>query len=107
MFERIEGEDAVRLEEAFSIEEVVSTLFDLSGDKALGLDGYPLAFWLSSWEFVKEEAVGFFQEFYEHGRFVRSLNITFLVLIPKKRRTEDSRDFRPINLVGRLYKLLA
>ena len=30
-----------------------------------------------------------------------------MVLIPKKARAEDLRDFRPINLVGSLYKWLA
>ena len=38
---------------------------------------------------------------------VRSLNSTFLVLIPKKEIAEDIRDFRPISLVGGLYKILA
>ena len=47
------------------------------------------------------------KEFHEHGRFVRSLNSIFLVLIPKKAGVEDLRDFRPISLVGGLYKLLA
>ncbi|RVW78761.1 putative mitochondrial protein [Vitis vinifera] len=51
--------------------------------------------------------MGFLKEFHEHGRFVRSLNSTFLVLIPKKAGAEDLRDFRPISLVGGLYKLLA
>ena len=38
-----------------------------------------------SWDFVKEEIMGFVNEFYEQkNRFVRSLNSTFLVLIPKK-----------------------
>ena len=51
--------------------------------------------------------MNFFREFYEHGKFVKRLNATFLVLIPKKKRgAEDLRDFRPISLVGSLYKWL-
>ncbi|RVW28776.1 Transposon TX1 uncharacterized 149 kDa protein [Vitis vinifera] len=41
------------------------------------------------------------------SRFVKSLNATFLVLVPKKGGAEDLKDFRPISLVGSLYKLLA
>ena len=50
--------------------------------------------------------MGFLFEFYEHNRFVRSLNSTLLVLKPKKGDVEDIKDFRPISLVGGLYKIL-
>ncbi|RVW42952.1 hypothetical protein CK203_076318 [Vitis vinifera] len=95
-FNRIDGEEAARLEEAFTEEEVFSALSDMNGDKAPGPDGFSLSFWQFSWEFVKVEVMGFFKEFHERGRFVRSLNSTFLVLIPKKAGAEDLRDFRPI-----------
>ena len=49
--------------------------------------------------------MGFFKDFHDHSRFVKSLNATFLVLVPKKGGAEDLRDFRPISLVGNLYKL--
>ncbi|RVW54486.1 hypothetical protein CK203_068316 [Vitis vinifera] len=51
--------------------------------------------------------MGFFKEFHERGKFVKSLNVTFLVLVPKRGGAEDLKDFRPISLVGSLYKLLA
>ncbi|RVX21268.1 putative ribonuclease H protein [Vitis vinifera] len=35
------------------------------------------------------------------------VNATFLVLVPKRGGAEDLKDFRPISLVGSLYKLLA
>ena len=48
-----------------------------------------------------------FKEFYEQSAFIKSINNTFLVLLPKKGGAEDLRDFRPISLLGGLYKLLA
>ena len=51
--------------------------------------------------------MGFFREFHERSRFVKSLNATFLVLVPKKGGVEDLKDFKPISLVGSLYKSLA
>ena len=48
-----------------------------------------------------------FREFHESGCFVRSLKANFLVLILKRVGAEDLMDFRPINLVGGLYKWLA
>ncbi|KAJ9686353.1 hypothetical protein PVL29_015315 [Vitis rotundifolia] len=48
-----------------------------------------------------------FMEFHEQNSFLRSLNNTFLVLLPKKGGAEDLGEFRPISLLGGLYKLLA
>ena len=48
-----------------------------------------------------------FKEFYNSDKFVPCLNTTFLVMIPKKGDVVDLKDFRPIGLVGSLYKLLA
>ncbi|RVW83846.1 putative ribonuclease H protein [Vitis vinifera] len=62
------------------------------------------AFWQFCWEFVKEEILEMFKEFHEQKAFLKSLNTTFLVLIPKK---EDggAGGFRPISLVaGWLWK---
>ncbi|RVW47602.1 Transposon TX1 uncharacterized 149 kDa protein [Vitis vinifera] len=79
-FDRIGEEEVARMEEMFSMEEVFLALSELNGDKALGPDGFPLASW--------------------------HLNTTFLVLVPKKGEADDLCDYRPINLVGGLYKLL-
>ena len=48
-----------------------------------------------------------FHDFFVFETFTRSLNTTFLVLIPKKGEAEDMKDFKPISLLGSLYKLLA
>ena len=54
-FERLGEQQAARLEEPFSEEEVFEALMDLSGEKGPGPDGFPMAFWQLSWEFVKVE----------------------------------------------------
>ena len=88
-------------------DEVHSTLMDMNGDKAPGPDGFTVAFWQCCWEFVKEEVLKMFKEFHKQNAFLKSLNNTFLVLLPKKRGAEELGDFRPISLLGGLYKLLA
>ncbi|RVW89868.1 hypothetical protein CK203_034416 [Vitis vinifera] len=54
-----------------------------------------------------KEVLEMFKEFHEQNAFLKSLNNTFLVLLPKKGGTEELRDFKPISLLGGLYKLLA
>ena len=95
------------MEDRFSEEEVFATISGLNGEKALGLNGFPIAFRSFSWEFIKVEVMDFFKEFFEKKKFVRSLNATFLVMIPKKGNVEDIKDYRPISLLGGLYKILA
>ena len=100
-------EEAARLEESFSEEEIWNAVSGLSSDKAPSPDGFPIAFWIFSWEFVKSEVLGFLREFHEQGRFIKNLNASFLVLIPKKQTVEDFKDLRPISLVGGLYKIMS
>ena len=66
-----------------------------------------MAFWQFAWDFVKADVMCFFKKFYENGKFVKILNATFMILIPKKVGAEALGDFRLISLVGSLYKWLA
>ena len=95
------------LEFSFTEDEVQAALVDMNGDKAPSPDGFTLFFWQSCWDFVNEEILEMFKEFYDQNIFLKSLNNTFLVLLPKKGGAEKLGDFRPINLLGGLYKLLA
>lgn len=46
-------------------------------------------------------------EFHKDASLERSANATFIALIPKKGGAVDIRDFRPISLVGSVYKIIA
>lgn len=91
----------------FSKEEVFSALLDFNGNKALGLYESLMAFWLFSWNFVKDDMIFFFKEFYDEGKFEKCLNGMFLVLISKKEGVEDLKEFRLRSLVNGMYMFLA
>jgi hypothetical protein len=48
-----------------------------------------------------------FHNFHGCEMFKKSLNTTFIALIPKKIGQLEVKDFRPISLVGSVYKILA
>ena len=76
-FNEIGSKEAARLEETFSKNAVWTAVFGLNSDKAPGPDGFPLAFWAFSLDFVKNEVIGFFKEFHDQARFVKNLNASF------------------------------
>ena len=51
--------------------------------------------------------MGFFEEVHTYYKFERSLNASFIALIPKKQNAANIRDFRPISLIGSVYKFLS
>ena len=51
--------------------------------------------------------MAFFKDFHSHCVIEKSPNATFQCLIPKKTNAINIKDFRPISLMGNLYKLLA
>ena len=101
-FKVLEVSEASWLEFKFSEEGVLKALTDLNGDKASGPDGFTMAFWQDNWGMLKEEVLFFFTDFFQHGKFVKSLNATLLVLVPKKGGVEELKDFRPVSLVSNL-----
>ena len=56
---------------------------------------------------IKEDLMAVFCEFHSKASFQDSLNASFIALIPKKVGVVDLKDFRPISLVGVVYKLIA
>ena len=104
-FSRISEEDATWLDRPFDEKEIFGVVHDFNADKVLGLDGFTMAFFQSCWSLVKTD-MKVFHIFHAHAMFEKSLNATFLALIPKKIDVVDVKDFRPISLVGELYKII-
>ncbi|KAK3227568.1 hypothetical protein Dsin_007430 [Dipteronia sinensis] len=99
--------ERVGLEEDFSMAKIWTALSSCDGNKSPGPDGFNLNFFKAQWEEIQEDLLGFINEFHKDGSVVKNLNRTFITLIPKVSKPENVKDFRPICLVGYLYKVLA
>ena len=106
-FDCIRDMERVWLERKFEREEILQIVSDLEGDKALGLDGFTMTFYHHCWRVVEKDILAVFEEFFQHCKFEKSFNATFIALIPKKNDASNIKDFRPISLVGSVYKILA
>ena len=99
--------DRVLLERKFEKEEILHVIQKANGDKAPGPDGFTMAFFQQCWRVVEADVLAVFDEFHEFCSFEKSLNATFLALIPKKQNASNIQDFRPISLIGCMYKMVA
>ena len=107
VFDCIGDMERVWLERKFEREETLQVVRDLEGDKAPGLDAFTMVFYHLCWRVVDKDVLVVFEEFFQHCKFEKSLNATFIALIPKKNDATNIRDFRPISLVGSMYKILS
>ncbi|KAF5445202.1 hypothetical protein F2P56_034269 [Juglans regia] len=95
-----------KLEKSFSREEVEVALRDMGPHKSPGPDGYSACFYQNLWgivgEGISKAALSFL-----NGKFEKSLNFTYIALIPKLSEPMEVGDFRPISSCNVLYKLIA
>lgn len=55
----------------------------------------------------KTDFVKLMEEFHSTSRLVKGANPSFVTLIPKKEGAQRLTDFRPISLIGCVYKVVA
>jgi hypothetical protein len=106
-FDTLDAAEASSLELPFEEMEVLEVVKCMNRDKAPGPDGFSLAFFQDCWDVIKTDLMGVFWDFHSHSKFVKSINATFIALIPKKSGAVDLKDFRPISLVSGVYKIIA
>ena len=51
--------------------------------------------------------LNFFNEFHRHARLPKGISASFLALIPKTTNPQGLGEYRPISLIGCLYKMLS
>jgi hypothetical protein len=106
-FLSIDEEDRIWMEREFEEDEIWAVIQNFKGDKAPGPDGFTMAFFQKCWEFLKTDIIAVLKEFQTSRKFEKSLNATFVSLIQKKAGAVDIKDFRPISLIGGMYKIIS
>lgn len=79
---------------------------EMDGEMAPSLDVYTMAFFKKCWDVVKNDLIIVFNEFFERRIINKSMNSTFIALIPKKEGFISLKDFKPISLIGIVYKII-
>ena len=101
----INGEEQVWLQRTFEEEEILECIRMCTKEKAPGPDGFPMIFFETFWEVLKD-IINTLTQFHLDQNFEKSFNATFIALITKKVGASKLKDYRPISLIGGVYKII-
>jgi hypothetical protein len=107
LFRKLSFRESSNLTKPFSLEEIKQAVWDCDSFKSPGPDGINFGFIKEFWDILKEDFLRFMVEFHRNGKLTKGLNSTFIALIPKVNCPQRLNDFRPISLVGCVYKVLS
>lgn len=106
-FRRISANSRVWLERPFEEEEVKRVVWSIEDVKALGSNGFTMAFFKQCWDIIKNDLMDTMANFHDQNILDLRSNATFISLIPNCEHANRVSDFRPISFVGSVYKILA
>eukprot|EP00253_Pinus_taeda_P027771 PITA_27771 len=103
----VEEEEAGRLMEVVSKEEVEHIIKSMAKDKSPGPDGWTIELFNHFFDLIGDELSEVVEESRRKGEMYPPFNATFIALIPKKEDPDSFEDFRPISLCNCVYKIIA
>nr|GEW26082.1 RNA-directed DNA polymerase, eukaryota, reverse transcriptase zinc-binding domain protein [Tanacetum cinerariifolium] len=95
------------LESEVTNDEIKRAVWDCGTDKASGPDGFTFGFYQRFWYLIESDVYDAVRYFFTYDDIPKGCNSSFIALIPKIPDANLVKDFRPISLVGSLYKIIA
>ncbi|GJW41339.1 RNA-directed DNA polymerase, eukaryota, partial [Tanacetum coccineum] len=86
--------------------EIRRAVWNCGENKSPGPDGYTFEFFKKYWSLVGADFCDAVDYFFKSGTFPRGCNSSFIALIPKVNDAKFVNDFRPISLIGCVYKVI-
>ena len=105
--QRVIDEMREELGKPYTSEEVGEAIRQMAPLKALGPDDMPPLFYQSYWTDVGMDVTQAALSSLNSGSVLKSINHTFITLIPKVHNPEKVTDFRPISLCNVIYKTIS
>ncbi|GKA38027.1 RNA-directed DNA polymerase, eukaryota, partial [Tanacetum coccineum] len=96
----------VELDRPISVDEIKAAVWDCGENKSPGPDGFSFEFYRHFWDLISPDLCAAVSYFFDSGGFPRGCNSTFIALIPKVMDAKLVSDFRPISLIGSVYKVI-
>nr|GEW14517.1 hypothetical protein [Tanacetum cinerariifolium] len=103
----ITSDQQMDLERDVSKEELKRAVWDCGTDKSPGPDGFTFGFYLHFWSTIENDVFEVVKHFFTYGDIPKGCNSSFIFLIPKVPDANLVKDFRPISLIGNIYKIIA
>nr|GEU53246.1 RNA-directed DNA polymerase, eukaryota, reverse transcriptase zinc-binding domain protein [Tanacetum cinerariifolium] len=90
-----------------SKEELKRAVWDCGTDKSPGPDGFTFGFYRHFWSTIENDVFEAVNYFLTYGDIPKGCNSSFITLIPKVPNANLAKKFRPISLIGSIYKIIA
>nr|GEV16750.1 RNA-directed DNA polymerase, eukaryota [Tanacetum cinerariifolium] len=94
------------LDRGVSGDEIRSGVWNCGENKSPGPDGYTFEIFRRYWRLVGPDFCFAVECFFDNGSFPIGSNSSFIALIPKIMDAKFVTDFRPISLIGYVYKVI-
>lgn len=99
--------DKAPLEALFTNDEIKCAVWACRNEKAPGPNRFSFQFIKKYWAEMQEDVINVVKYFENYGRLGRGCNSSFITLVPKIKDPLTLGDYRPISLIGCLYKIIA
>nr|GFC30508.1 RNA-directed DNA polymerase, eukaryota [Tanacetum cinerariifolium] len=103
---RLSSDQVSDLETPISNDEIRAAVWGCGVDKSPGPNGFTFEFFRKFWSIIGPDFYLAVKWFFDHDGFVVGCNSSFVTLIPKVLEPKIVSDFRPISLIGSLYKVV-
>ncbi|GKD65384.1 RNA-directed DNA polymerase, eukaryota [Tanacetum coccineum] len=103
---RLTHDQVADLERGVSREEIRRAVWDCGENKSPGPDGFTFEFFRKYWNCIGPDFCVAVEHFFVNGSFSKGCNSSFVALIPKVTDAKFVNDYRPISLIGSVYKVV-